>query len=553
MWSVIEQLPEEVRESHVFAMLASKDIPKLDGAVLNKKARLVLQRWYRSVALITSSKKKTSTVEVLSWCIKRGLHMTTLDVSNHFQEALHLILSKPTALTELLVLQCANQEDFDAIQNEIAHLPAEVSFTVQLELATLFRQQLLLHSAQVFNGRLSGFTWDVETFSAPQASLVLQDNPKLRNICIRRPTYAEIGLVCSLRSLLKLTLNCARALTDAQLVEISNTCTGLQHLSLHSVGATSLLDTGLVALAESCTNLQTIDVLDFAVSDAAVTALCAHCPKLTDINIPAGYLTSAALLALSESGARWQDIMIGWNVRCASVVASTARIFCDTLTFRLNAPNPACEAALSMALASMPSLVLFSLEAECFEMPGMGVTDFPTQHLLTLAQNSPQLVDLWVSHPVSGAGEDFVVRLVSFCPRLQCLCARGSQLGCNDSALLAIAAHCPRMTSLHADATAALTDAGVAAIAERCPDLQNLTIARAERLTDAALGALAKHSRCLRTLELTNSPRITEIAQLHLLHRCPKLLYLRTPESPMNAEAFAEKNTILQSRQPRAN
>jgi hypothetical protein len=41
MWSVIERLPADVRESNVFAMLASKDLPKLDGAVLSKKARRV--------------------------------------------------------------------------------------------------------------------------------------------------------------------------------------------------------------------------------------------------------------------------------------------------------------------------------------------------------------------------------------------------------------------------------------------------------------------------------------------------------------------------------
>jgi hypothetical protein len=546
MWSLIERLPAEVQRSHVFAMLASKDIPKLDEAVLNKKARLVLIRWYRSVALITSSKKKTSTVEVLSWCIRRGLHMTNLDVSNCFQEALHLLLSQPTALTELLVLHCCNQADFDEIQNELAQLPVRAPFTVRLELDAYSKQPFQLHNAQIFHGKLSGFTWSTKAFSGSQASLLLADNTARNNICIQNPTPAEIRLVCSLRALQKLSLDYAAAETDTHLAVISRTCRGLQHLSLYGATASDVLDRGLAALAESCASLLTIEILGFAVSDAAITALCAHCPKLFDVNLPTGRLTSEALMALSESGARWKDVTIGWNVHSVKVAASNAHIFSHVLVLRLMSPDPASADTLGVALAFMPLLESFTVEFSHF--PAAGTPHFPAQHLLAVAQNSPNLADLRISHPVSGASEKVLVRLFSSCSRLRRFNSGGCGLKCTDNVLLAIAASCPCITTLHVCAEPALTDAGVIAIARQCPALQDLSINGADGLTDAALGALARHSRRLRSLELSNSSLITEIAQLYLLHRCTALTYMRLPQCPLSVEGVTERDTILQSR-----
>jgi hypothetical protein len=477
--------------------------------------------------------------------------MTNLDVSDHFHETLQLLLSCPTALTDLLVLQCGNQADFDEIQSELAHLPAKVQFTVQLEFDTYARLPFQLHDAQLFRGHLSGLTWGTESFSTSQASQLLQNNPTVRSISVTSPRDLEMSLVCTLRSLQKLSLMYATAETDSHLAEISHACSGLEHLWLYGATSSGLLDRGLVALAETCTKLLAIEILDFSMSDAAMTALCAHCPQLLDINLPTGRLTSEALMALLESGARWRDVTIGWNVRSASVVASNARIFCHLRLLRLMSPDPACNATLALALASLPSLVSFIVEFSRFA--GTGAPYFPAQNLLTLAQNSPNLTDLCISHPVSGATEECLVQLFSACPRLRRFNSGGSGLQFTDSVLQAIAAHCPCVTSLNVHAAPTLTDAGVIAIAQRCPALRYLSIFNAGGLTDAALGALARHSRCLKTLELTNSPRVTEIAQLYILHRCTTLTALYAPKSPMSLEAAAELEAILQSRRRSSN
>ena len=93
----------------------------------------------------------------------------------------------------------------------------------------------------------------------------------------------------------------------------------------------------------------------------------------------------------------------------------------------------------------------------------------------------------------------------------------------DDTAVVALAASCPQLSSLNLSDCHKITDAAVAALAASCPQLSSLNLCGCHKITDEALAALAASCPQLSSLILCGCHKITDAAVVALVTSCPQL------------------------------
>jgi hypothetical protein len=103
-----------------------------------------------------------------------------------------------------------------------------------------------------------------------------------------------------------------------------------------------------------------------------------------------------------------------------------------------------------------------------------------------------------------------------------------------DELLYALGVHCPRLRSVTASFSAAITDAGVTALAKGCPMLENVYLGHCPNITVAALDAIVTRCRRLEglTIHQANAP--------NSITRVEAQPYLNLKLGDINAYAFQD-------------
>jgi hypothetical protein len=111
------------------------------------------------------------------------------------------------------------------------------------------------------------------------------------------------------------------------------------------------------------------------------------------------------------------------------------------------------------------------------------------------------------------------------CPRLTSLDLRGCS-NVVDAGIERVALCCPNLTSLDLGGCENVTDAGIEVVAASCPNLESLDLQYCENVTDTGLATVAVSCSRLRSLNLYDCYNVTDVALARLAAGCLHLALL---------------------------
>jgi hypothetical protein len=359
-------------------------------------------------------------------------------------------------------VECNSQTDLDEIEEALTKIEAIHKRAFSLRLGGGL---LIFHNPHRFAGCLKSLMLDAVTVQPGDTDVLVRANPSLLHVTILHPAAAELH---ALEELLGLRLQLA-TFTDADLAALEhNSFRALRTFHIDCRRGLLTLGEGLASAVSSCHELRSLFLDRMTVSGAAVVAVCTHCPKLGTVHIPGGYLTSAAVAALTAARAPLQDVTIGWKVLSAIGLAVGAPTFGRLQSFTVTTIDPACTGTFECALSCMPSLESFVV----ITVEHWGVQSYlPAQGLVQLARHSPKLRQLFIHQPVVGGSEDCLIDVFTHCRQLRNLISTDLGMDFTDNVALTMAQYCGRLGTVDIRQETEITDAGVSALAEGCPDL----------------------------------------------------------------------------------
>jgi hypothetical protein len=220
------------------------------------------------------------------------MRLTELCVEGGYQEVFPLLASSPGLVEdEKLIVTCYRDVDLIDLEQALAQLQDDAELHFQLELCA--EGAVSFSNPERLRERLyGGLTWNTLHTSTGEVSTLVRDNHNLHELRILHPTSAALEITASLGASLRRLVLCEGEVTDKQLSIIGSSCIKLE--SFFSSQLDGDLIKGVMALTEGCSALRSVGV-HCNVSDAAVTVLCTHCPRLDNLNVRQGFLTTAAL------------------------------------------------------------------------------------------------------------------------------------------------------------------------------------------------------------------------------------------------------------------
>eukprot|EP00899_Mesostigma_viride_P020307 jgi/Mesvir1/28278/Mv04802-RA.1 len=136
--------------------------------------------------------------------------------------------------------------------------------------------------------------------------------------------------------------------------------------------------------------------------------------------------------------------------------------------------------------------------------------------------------------PEPGNTEPLLMWLAEKCPNLQILSSEPRECShlptslaadISDAALVAVATHCPRLTSLSVPGSL-VTDAGLQALGIHCRHLRHLSLEMCMSVTDAGLSSVARHCPSLDHVNVWDCRGVTDTSVIVLALHCPGLQHL---------------------------
>lgn len=142
--------------------------------------------------------------------------------------------------------------------------------------------------------------------------------------------------------------------------------------------------------------------------------------------------------------------------------------------------------------------------------------------------------------------DDGLSAIAEYCPHLQRLLIKGNDIHLssavaaqifrhspalttvwigqtlNDTAVLALAEHCPHLVNLSMEHCAGITDVSIVNLARTCRKLQNLYL-RGSSITDVSLRALSEHCHQLVNVNCRYCAHVTGSGVLAVYRNCPQL------------------------------
>jgi hypothetical protein len=546
MQVLLRDLPSDVLGQHVLSQLDWRDFVRLDSAALCKKTKANLKEGFQQVitGLEMWSLSSSKTFPYLQWCASRGLRIRNLSLRADFGRVFSLLRSNPNLISEEPRVICNSLKSFTELQQALATEEPSPSLMFHFHLQP--DDTMTFQNTNFFRDRLTGLSWDAPRLRLQDATELVRGNPLLSEIIIGKPTQQEIKLAISVGATLRSLALYDASVKDVQLALLGRECSGLTCLTLCCEGKAGSVHTGLISLATCCMQLRTVYIDGIYVSEQAVTALCAYCSKLEELEFATGRLTSAALSALCASRAPLHRIRIGWRVDSLRSIDFGAPFLSSLRYFTLASADPACTDTLAIALSHLQLNILQlgipiprGKREQAWLSAGV---------MARLVRSCTRLQSLWLDTPLRDSSEDCLVELGSGLPMVDNLQCAKTGMEFTDRVIAAVAERCPSITALGIRATEALTDAGIATLAQHCPKLSFLEIAGAVSLTDTTLQSLITYIPNLRHLTLSDSALLTEGGLQQLLEHYPDLTSLDVPDACMSSAGRALISQELQSR-----
>jgi hypothetical protein len=325
---------------------------------------------------------------------------------------------------------------------------------------------------------------------------------------------------------------------EAAVTSIALGCTGLTRIDLS--GCSELTEAGLAALASNCPALNTINLFDCAIDEVAIQSLPVKWPALTEVDISysnAEATTTATILPFAQCSSLTKLGLGGcYEVTDAAIAALIAG--CPKLkTINLTSGLALTDSVFSTIPGTLPwQSVNLSL------IPS---SDLTGQAFISLAKRCPSLTSLTISE--SNITDEIVASVAAACPLLTFLDV-SANLELTDKAVTSLAPcsslasvnfhGCANLTDMAATSLAKvhavlrsvdlsycpkIADVGVASLATNCPSLTSINLSYCPKLTDAAVASLAANCRSLTHVDLSHCVELTDAAVASLAAGCPSL------------------------------
>ena len=392
--------------------------------------------------------------------------------------------------------------------------------------------------------------------NAGVATLARLSGDKLRCLCLDRmhlhSDYESEDLVVS-RFLFRSTKSFKDAsdLTDDALVAVANCCPNLEELSLEM---SQITQSGLLAITTQCPHLKCVRAT-LKNGDLALPIIFANCRELT-------HLTYFRMAYEDEALPAPAFHEVSTSLKCLNLGG-----------FKLS------EDALAALDERCPALTALELFGN-----GEGYA-----HLSSIARRFPHLVRLCFC--ISGnADDEATAAFVKSHPMLESLQLQEAPI--TDSALSAIAACCPSLTSLSIGGCKAVTSVGICHVAKACTLLEKLFVQECSLVSgdamceaarsccrmkclnlhgllladrdvveiatlignrleyleidgaavgDTGLSAIAAHCPRLRHLSVANAKGVSDAGVAEVAKHCPQLQFLDVSKSPdLTTEGLVE-------------
>lgn len=310
---------------------------------------------------------------------------------------------------------------------------------------------------------------------------------------------AAVAKACTLQTL---RIRCSRYRYGWWAPKFADQCSSLTTLVLDNHKSSGLFPGDLDFLIRRCPSLTSFTVSHISEIrvDDVYTALAAHCPELTTLDVRARDLNGQAIADLAKKCRKLRSINLSG---CFAVR----------------------DAAIEALAKYCPDLEAVSL-AKCRKLTSAAVEK--------LAKSCRRLMTINLDH-CTKVGDAAIASLAKYCPEL-----REGHFWCtlppSDAAVSSLATACHAIEVLDLCYGDVLTDDAVEIIAARCTSLRTLKVCAARRkpqflpdgkLTDRSLLALVD-SRCdkIRRVAFGGHLRITDAAVEALVHRFPRLTHV---------------------------
>lgn len=302
----------------------------------------------------------------------------------------------------------------------------------------------------------------------------------------------------------------------------------LQELTIPNGSDLEIEALALRLTREGNRNIRKLVLSSHLVSSKALTTLAIRCPHLEYLEASIFFSDDAiSVLALRCPG-----------IKTLKLRALSAASIVSIATHCRDLEHVAFIAAFEDTMGDAVSQLI----GRCPRLRTLDIPQLPFETFAKIAETAPPDLALECLK-ISEGCDASIQRLAPKVPQLRSLeiDSKGPTVVA-DSALHALAIHCPRLESLKL-AKSAITDAGLIELAQNCHDLKDLCLAKSPGITDTSILALAKHCPKLKTLVLAqNQPLSDETVNL-LLQLCKMLTLVRLNTINEEAQELIEQQT----------
>jgi hypothetical protein len=464
---------------------------RLDTAVQGKRLRRDLLASYSACYQADLSRDLTSSAlrDIVNWILHRNLCIGKLLVDEKNIAVLHLLADNHNRMTGEIVLHLhfgesawdlfLQQDNSACLLPRISELHLRCARSRRPDYAPPTLSLQLCHLKSLSCGS------DGACFTK-----VIQYNPLLSMLRLSVDTYIPDRLLAAIvgrRETLRTLELVGSHVTDADLQEIGGACNFLTDFSLDCLvlpnKALEVTDAGVCAILKGCPRLENLSVVCSAVTGTALAFALAHCPRLECISMRNMQLDDHALPVRPRNASPLRKLACRWGISSLDVSEGYFHPLCGIVELSV-ALEKFCMETLDVALHGMPLLRRLALRPYVYQSISVEV-------LHIVAQACTQLTALCVTGDVRGDAELALIGIARANPGLAELCKSRGVKGFTDAVVLALAEHCPELTTLRVFCSANLSDSSLTALARGCRKLAELSLPWCTQLTDRTLLALA--------------------------------------------------------------